>query len=257
MRRAATAGRGEGRLSSVFSAFLSAPAIQIASVALRRFVRSVWLIVDLIGIALIFLLCYRSPVTVRGFFEPAGLGLTLLTAVATAGIVTSVVPPRLYARLAPRKDYRSMVGGLILAAGIIQGCAALALAMLALLLQRILAPGAGGALAAGMLGLLANTVLVAAVTVALAPPLGTQATRLGFLAWLCLALYSYIATGFLASVLAIVRIPLLPFAVAYSFGQSGAIGPAGLLALGIEAAYIAALIALAGRWVPLRKRLAF
>lgn len=248
-----------GRLSSL----LASPSAEIAGTALRRFVRSVWLIVELIGVGLIFLVCFRSPVTVRGFFEPAGLGLALLSAVGTTGIVVSVVPPRLYARLAPRKDYRSMVGGLMLASGIIQGCAAVTLTMLVLLFQRIPAlgpdgvPGAGAALAAGMVGLLANTVLVAALTVALAPPLGTQAARLVFLAWLCLALYSYIATDFLGSVLTVVRLPLLPFAAGYSFGQSGVIGAAGVLALGVEAAYIGALIALAPRWVPLRKRLSF
>ena len=249
--------------AGLLSALLAAPAAQIAGTALRRFVRSVWLAVELIGVGLIFLLCFRSPVTVRGFFEPAGLGLALLSAVGTTGIVVSVVPARLYARLAPRKDFRSMVGGLILAAGIIQGCAAVALTMLVLLFQRIPAlgpdgvPSAGASLAAGLVGLLANTVLVAAVTVALAPPLGTQAARLVFLAWLCLALYSYIATDFLGSVLTVVRLPLLPFAAGYSFGQSGVIGAAGVLALGVEAAYIGALIALAPRWVPLRKRLSF
>ncbi|MFI5273214.1 MAG: hypothetical protein ACHQ4H_09320 [Ktedonobacterales bacterium] len=228
------------------------PAVRIARTVLVRFARSWWLPAEVVAAALVFAFCFRAPVSLRGFFEPATLWLTLIAAIGTAAVSTVVLPVTRVARLAPRHAYRTMAGGLILGSAVIQWCACLLLMALVLFARQLSVPDAG-AFVAGAVGLLANITLVCAVTVLLLPPFATTLIRLGFLAWLALALFSYTAGA--PSVFAVARLPLLPFAAAFAFGQSGVVGFGGLLALLVEAALVATLIALAGIVVPHRKRL--
>lgn len=228
------------------------PAMRVAHEALVRAVRS-WLPVgELVALGAIFVVCYSAPVSVRGFYDAAGLWLAVLAVAGSAALVTAVWPAANSARFVPRRDYRAMAAGLVLAAVSLQWAATLLLMALALVFGRV-TPLDAGAYIAGAVGLLANVAMLCAVTVVLLPPFGTQLLRLGFLAWLALALYSYTASG--SWVPGIVRLPLLPIGAAFAFGQTGRIGASGVLALLVELAFIAAVIALAGVTVPRRKRL--
>lgn len=228
------------------------PAARVAREALARVLRS-WLpAAEVVAVGAIFVICYSTPVTVRGFYDAAGLWLALLAVAGSTALVTSVWPAAHSARYVPRRNYRAMAGGLVLAAVALQWGAALLLMALALLFGRV-TPLDVGAFAAGAVGLLANLALLCAVSVALLPPFGAQVLRLGFLAWLALALYSYTAGS--PSIVGLARLPLLPFGAAFAFGQTGHVGAAGLLALLVELAFIAGLIALVGVIAPRRKRL--
>ncbi len=228
--------------------------VRIAREAIGRGLGS-WLIAgELVALGAIFVICYSAPVTVRGFYDAAGLWLAVIGVAGSAVLVTAVWPAARSARYAPRGDYRAMAAGLVLATVALQWGAALLLMALALIFGRVTPLGAG-AFAAGAVGLLANLALLCTVTVVLLPPFGAQLPRLGFLAWLALALYSYTAGA--PGVLAVARLPLLPFGAAVALGQSGWTGASDLLALLVELALIAALIALAGLITPRRKRLRF
>lgn len=214
---------------------------------------SSWVVAgELVALGVILVVCYSAPVTVRGFYEAAGLWLAVVAVAGSAALVASVWPAARSARYVPRGDYRAMAGGLVLAAVVLQWAAALLLLVLALIF-RLVTPLDAGAFAAGAIGLLANLALLCAVVVALMPPFGTQLLRLGFLAWLALALYSYTAGA--PGVIGVARLPLLPFGAAFAFGQTGRIGAAGMLALLVELAFIAGLIVLVGLTTPRRKRL--
>ena len=226
--------------------------MRVAREALARAVHS-WLPVgELVALGAIFVVCYSTPVTVRGFYDAAGLWLAVLAVAGSAALVTTVWPAAHSARFVPRRDYRAMAAGLVLASVALQWAAALLLMALALVFGRV-TPLDTGAFTAGAVGLLANLALMCTVTVILLPPFGAQLVRLGFLAWLALALYSYTASG--TWVPGIVRLPLLPLGAAVAFDQTRRIGASGVLALLVELAFIAALIVLAGVIAPRRKRL--
>lgn len=228
------------------------PVARIAREAVGRAVWS-WIFAgELVALVAIFVICYSTPVTVRGFYDAAGLWLAVVAVAGSAALVTTVWPAARSARYVPRGAYRTMAAGLVLAAVALQWGAALLLMALALIFGRV-TPLDAGTFAIGAVGLLANLALLSAVTVVLLPPFGTQVLRLGFLAWLALALYSYTASA--PGVVGIARLPLLPFGAAFAIGQSGRLGAAGLLALLVELALIAGLIALAGVVTPHRKRL--
>lgn len=226
--------------------------VRIAREAISHALGSWYFVGELVALGAIFVICYSAPVTPRGFYDAAGLWLAVVAVAGSAALVTAVWPAAHSARYAPRRDYRSMAAGLVLAAVALQWGAALLLMALALIFGRV-TPLNAGAFAAGAVGLLANLALLCAVTVVLLPPFGAQLLRLGFLAWLALALYSY-TTGS-PRVIGVARVPLLPFGAAFAIGQSGQIGAADLLALLVELALIAGLIALAGVITPRRKRL--
>jgi hypothetical protein len=226
--------------------------VRVAREALARAARSWLLAGELAAVLAIFVICFSSPVTVRGFYTAAAFWLALVAIAGSAALVTLVWPAAYSARCVPRRDYRAMAGGLALGAILVQWAAAGLLMLLVLIFHRV-APLDVGGFAAGAVGLLANLALLCTVTVVLLPPFGAQLLRLGFLAWLALALYSYSAGALPLAIVA--RLPLLPFAAAYSFGATGSFGVAGIVALLIEIAFVVGLIALTQVTVPRRKRL--
>jgi hypothetical protein len=229
-----------------------APVVRIARQAIGRALGS-WLFAgELVALGAIFVICYSTAVTTRGFYDAAGLWLAVVAMAGSTVLVTVVWPAARSARYVPRGDYRMMASGLVLAAVALQWGAALLLMALALIFHRV-TPLDVGALAVGAVGLLMNLALLCAVTVVLLPPFGSQLLRLGFLAWLALALYSYTADA--PRLVGFARLPLLPFGAAFAIGQSGQISVSGLLALLVEVALIAGLLALAGVIAPRRKRL--
>jgi hypothetical protein len=222
---------------------LADPALRVARVALGRYALSSWVLVDLVGISVIWASAFRGTVTPASFFEAANIGLILLAILGAYGIV-QVVPPSVYLRLVPRRDYRAALGGIVLANAVVRAAVALALLLLTLVLHDLTYATAAGVLV-GMLGLVANSVLIGTLAVALAPPIAGRVWRVGVLVVVLLALYSYQVSGPLGQVLAVTRVVLLPIAACYNLGQTGALDRAGLLALVAVAALVAGMVYLA------------
>jgi hypothetical protein len=226
---------------------LADPALRVARAALARYMRSSWLLADLAGVVVIWAIAYRGTVTPASFFEAANIGLILLAILGAYGIV-QVVPPSIYLRLVPRRDYRAALGGIVLANALVRAAVALALLLLTGTFQDLTYATASGVLV-GMLGLVANSALVGTVAIVLAPPLAPpnagRVWRVGVLVVVLLALYSYEVTGPLGQVLTVTRVVLLPIATCYNLGQTGALDRPGLLALVAVAALVAGMISLA------------
>jgi hypothetical protein len=222
---------------------LADPALRVARVALARYVRSSWVLVDLVGVVVIWVIAYRGTVTPASFFEAGNIGLILLAILSAYGIV-QVVPPSVYLRLVPRRDYRGALGGIVLANALVRAAVALALLLLTLVLHDLTYATAAGVLV-GMLGLVANSILIGTLAVVLAPPIAGRVWRVGVLVVVLLALYSYQVSGPLGQALVVTRVVLLPIATCYNLGQTGELGRSGLLALIAVAALVAGMISLA------------
>jgi hypothetical protein len=222
---------------------LADPALRVACAALARYMRSSWLLADLAGVVVIWAIAYRGTVTPASFFEAANIGLILLAILGAYGIV-QVVPPSIYLRLVPRRDYRAALGGIVLANALVRAAVALALLLLTGIFQDLTYATASGVLV-GMLGLVANSVLIGTVAIVLAPPIAGRVWRVGVLVVVLLAFYSYEVAGPLGQVLTVTRVVLLPIAACYNLGQTGALDRPGLFALVVVAALVAGMISLA------------
>jgi hypothetical protein len=215
--------------------------LETTQLALRRYARSRWLPVALALMLALFLVCFRFPFGAAYFFDISTFGMGAITALTTYMLVHSVFPPMSYVRLGLRTSLRGTFAGLALAAAIICGVLVLVVLFLAVITSRF-AGTTPGAVIAGTIGLLANCLVISTLTIALSAPGTTPIMRRVVLLWLVLAFASYQASGFLAILLFPAKLLLLPVAASYDFGVTGSIGWGGLLALLIQAAYVAGLI---------------
>jgi hypothetical protein len=215
--------------------------LETTQLALRRYARSYWPLVALALILGIFLVCFRFPFGAAYFFDISTFGVGAVTTLTTYTLVHSVFPPRSYLRLGLRTSLRGTFGGLALAAAAIGVSLVLVMLLLAVITGRF-AGTTPGAVIVGTIGLLANCLLISTVTIALSAPGTTPIVRRVVLLWLVLAFASYQASGLLAILLFPAKLLLLPVAASYDFGVTGSIGWGGLLALVVQAAYIAGLI---------------
>jgi hypothetical protein len=215
--------------------------LETAELALRRFIRSRWLLLTLFLALVLFLVCFRYPFGASYFYDIATFGLGAITATTAYVLVRWVVPPIHYIRYGRRTSTESVFAGLVLAMAAISASLILLVLLLALITGRFVDTGPGP-LVAGAIGLLANCILVGTLTMTLSSPATTAAMRRIFLVWLVLAFASYQADGIFAVLLFPARLPLLPVAACYDFGNSGSIGWGGLLALLFQAGLVAGLV---------------
>jgi hypothetical protein len=214
---------------------------ETAELSLRRWRSSRAPLIILFLTLVLFLVCFRYPFGAAYFYDIATFGLGAITAAAAFMLVRWVMPPMRYIRLGRRTSLVSVFAGLVLAMAAISTALILLVLALALITQRFADTGPGPLLA-GAIGLLANCILIGTLTMTLASPATTPAMRMIFLVWLVLAFASYQASGLLAVLLFPARLILLPTAVCYDFGISGAIGWGGLLALLAQAGIVAGLV---------------
>lgn len=220
--------------------------VTLTRTIVARYVRSGWFVAEVASIAGLFALCFGTPFDAAYFYRIAGLALGLFAVVATYGLDHVVASPRWYVRRSLRTLDRPTVAPLVFAATITR-VAALVLLLLLVLGFRRLTPIEPRTLLAGAVGLLANCVLIAAVSVACSTPFARREVQLGVLGWLVAALATY-GPGTIFAAIPIVswllRLPLLPFAVCYGMGVTGTPGWSGVAALVAEAGMVAATVAI-------------
>jgi hypothetical protein len=215
--------------------------LETSELALRRFSRSRWLLLTLFLALVLFLVCFRYPFGASYFYDIATFGLGAITATAAYVLVRWVTPPMWYIRYGLRTSLASVFAGLVLAMTAISASLILAVLFLALITGRFV-DTEPGPLVAGAIGLLANCILVGTLTMTLSTPATTAAIRRIFLVWLILAFASYQTSDILAVLLFPARLPLLPVAACYDFGNSGSIGWGGLLALLVQISFVVGLV---------------
>ena len=219
--------------------------IALARVIVARYVRSGWFVGEMASIAGLFVLCFGGTFDVAYFYRIAGLALALFAIIATYLLDHEMAPPHTYLLRSLHSLGRPTVAPLVLAAALTRIISVALLLALVLIFQRL---ALVGPLLAGAVGLLANCILIAAVTVVLSSPYTRRIAQLGILAWLVTGLAAYYPGtifSYIPVVSWVLRLPLLPFAVCYDVGVTGTIDWLGVVALAAEAGMIAAAIALA------------
>jgi hypothetical protein len=248
---------------SLWQAFWRLPSLTIARFTLLSYVRSAWILVDIVLVWLLYaIFFFEFGGNAAYFFGTSGQGLGAVTILGTVIMAQRAFNARLYLPLSRITSRGAYIRGVVIAATVLRIPLFLMLLALAASYHQFIPPcsgfmgcivGANAAnLAAGSIGLLANCIVIAALIVAFSPPVATRLARIGLLAWLAAVLYSNTSPGPIGQILSITRIPLIPLQLCYNMGATGAIDWPGLAGLLFVAGYVVGLTALAQFWM--RKR---
>jgi hypothetical protein len=222
------------------SAFWHLPGVTVARFTLRSYLLSGWLWGEFVFVLAFFPVFWTYPGTEDYFFSTGGVGLGVLGLVGTAIMVHRATSARAYLPLARLPSRAAYARGLALATGVLRLPWYLLLLGLALAFQRIIEPRAADILL-GSLGAVANCLVISTLTVVLSPPIATRLMRIGFLAWLVVALAPAPGVDWLATLFSLARLPLLPLAANIGLGTMPNLGVLGLWPLVVAALYIVGL----------------
>src|SRR5215467_3476022 len=239
------------------------PTVTVARFTLRSYVRSGWILGDVVLVWLLYAaFFFEFGGNVAYFYNTAGEALGALAILGTVVMVQRAMNARVYLPLARLTSRSSYVRGLILATGVLRVPLFLMLMLLALSYHQFSPPkcfigdcieGATVAnMTIGAIGLLANCIIISTLTVVLSRPVATRRVQIVFLAWLVAVLYSNSNLGPVAGFLAVSRIPLAPLAACYNLGATMSWYGLLMLALALAAGYVMGLTLLAEFWLARR-----
>lgn len=208
------------------------PALIVARQIIRSHRRGGWLWGELVVVLTLYVVFFDYPGTTGDlayFYGFGGRSLGAIAAIGTAIMAHRALGTRAYLPLARLTARASYVRGLILAASVTRLPLVVELLALYLRAHHHFQGQWERHIVVGMLGLLANCVLIAVVTVLLSPPIATRFNQIIFLFWLVLALSSYTNLGWISTALGVARLPLLLVVACYDLGARGVIDWLGAL----------------------------
>jgi hypothetical protein len=238
---------------------LRGPTFVVARRALASHLRSGWLWGEVLLVLMLFVALFNFPGQgdAHYLFSAGSLTLGGEAVLATAILMQRAFRTGAYLSLARLTGRTAYIRGQILAASVLRLPLYLLLLVLYLYTHGLPHPGytipLHGAAAApmsvrllatlfGSVGLLANCLMLVALTAALSAPVSTRIELIGFLAWLVVALSSYASAGPFAPLLSVARLPLLPVAACFNLGIGGSLSWQEVAALLVQAGYVAALV---------------
>lgn len=252
------------RRAGVVARLWQSPTAVVARHALASYLRSGWLWGEVALVLALFGILFDFPGTGDAgyFFAMGGRTLGLESALGAAILVRRGLGPGAYLSLGKLPARLPYLRGLLIAACVLR--LPLYLLLLALYvgthglpqpgytiaLHGAPSPSTGEELLAlgfGTIGLLANCLVAAALTVALTPPVGTRLEIIAFLGWLVVALGAASTLRLPGALAALAQLPLQPIVGCSALGVNGILAWPGVLSLLADAAYVVALAVLAGR----------
>ena len=238
-----------------FTRFWRSPTLVVARFTLRSYVRSGWILGDIVFVWLayaIFFLEFGGNVSY--FFGTAGEALGVLSVLSTVIMTQRAMSVRVYLPLARLTSRSAYIRGLILASSVLRIPAFLLLMILAMSFHQFsppvcnplcIADATFGSMTLGAIGLLLNCSILSTLTVLLSIPIATRRIQIIFLAWLALVLYTSTSNDIVATYFSWVRVPLAPLAVCYNLGTTGVVSWYTLIMFLLAIGYIIVLTALA------------
>ena len=244
-------------------AFWRLPSLTIARFTLASYMRSGWIVGDIVLVWLLYAIFFLEfGGNVAYFYGTATQGLGAVAILGTVVMVQRAMTARVYLPLSRITSRSAYMRGLVIATAVLRIPLFLLLMLLAMAHHNFSPPPCTfmncieGATISNMLpgaiGLLAICIVISTLIVTFSAPIATRRTRILLLLWFAAVLYSNTSPGPVAAFLGISRIPLLPLSICYSFGTTATIGWSGIGALLIMAIYVVGLTLLGEYW--LRKR---
>ena len=244
-------------LSRTFTAWWRLPSLTIARFILLSYLRSGWIIGDILFVWLLYALFYLEfGGDVAYFYSTANQGLSVLAILSTVVLARRALSERMYLPLARLTTRAAYVRGLMLATGFLRVPTFLLLLMLGLGYHEFQPVGLHGAtigtMLPGALGLLANTIVIATLVVALSAPIATRRILIVFFAWLVALLSSHSSIPLLVTLLSPAQLPLIAIATCFTLGTTQTLDWQAIAALLVDVGYIAGISMVAERWLARR-----
>ncbi len=218
----------------IFTRFWRSPTLVVARFTLRSYMRSGWILGDIVFVWLayaIFFLEFGGNVSY--FFGTAGEALGMLSILSTVVMTQRAMSARVYLPLARLTSRSAYIRGVILAASVLRIPAFLLLMILAMSFHQFSPPACNPTciadatfsnMALGAIGLLVNCSILSALTVLLSKPIATRRIQIVFLTWFAFVLYTNTSNTLVATYFSWIRIPLAPLAICYNLGTTGFVG---------------------------------
>ena len=240
---------------NTFTRFWRSPTLVVARFTLRSYVRSGWILGDIVFVWLTYAIFFLEfGGNVAYFFGTAGEALGVLAVLSTIVMTQRAMSARVYLPLARLTSRSAYVRGIILASSVLRIPAFLLLMVLAMSFHQFSPPPCNPAciedatfsgMTLGAIGLLVNCSILSTLTVLLSIPIATRRIQIIFLAWFALVLYTNTSNTIVATYFSWVRIPLAPLAACYNLGTTGFVSWYSLVMFLLAIGYIVALTALA------------
>lgn len=235
------------------------PAVTVARLTLESYFRSGWMwgefVLALVCFAALF---FPFLENVSYFYGTSTWDLSAIAVLGTTIMTRRMSSARTYTVLARLSTRASYCRGLILATALLRIPLFLFMCVLALFARRLTDPTPENMLI-GAPGLLVINILAAVLTVALTSPIGTRRTRILFLAWVAIVLFSaspiFRLPDLVINVLSVSRLPLIPVGICYNIGANSSIDASALPGFLLVALYIGGLTWLACYWLERRELL--
>ena len=242
-------------MPTAFAQFWRSPTLVVARLTLRSYIRSGWILGDVVFVWLAYAIFFLEfGGNVPYFFGTAGESLGVLAVLSTIVMTQRAMSARVYLPLARLTSRSAYVRGVILASWVLRIPAFLLLMILAMSFHRFSPPPCNptciadatfGSMTIGGIGLLVNCWILAALTVVLSIPIATRRIQILFFAWFALVLYTNTSNSIITIYFSWVRVPLAPLAVCYNLSTTGIGNWYTLLLFLLALGYIFALTKLA------------
>src|SRR5436305_14676826 len=203
-----TIGRQEAQpapivnVPQVLKEFWRLPALTVARFTLLSYVRSGWILGDVVFVWLLYAIFFLEfGGNVAYFYGTAGQGLAVLAILGTVVMVQRAMSARVYLPLSRLTSRSAYLRGLVIATGVLRIPLFLMLLLLALSYHHFSPPPCDGIgrciegatvsnMTIGAVGLLANCVVIATLIVTFSAPIATRRARIILLVWFAAVLYS-------------------------------------------------------------------
>ncbi len=251
-------------VSQALREFWRLPSLTVARFTLVSYIRSGWILGDIVLVWLLYALFFlQFGGNVAYFFGTSGQGLGVVAILGTVVMSQRALNARVYLPLSRLTSRSAYIRGLVIATGVLRVPLFLMLMLLATSYHQFSPPlcdGIGrciqganlGNMTVGAIGLLANCIVISTLIVAFSAPVATRRARIVLLAWFAAVLYSNTNPGPVAAFLGVTRIPLIPLTACFNFGAVGSIDWSGVGALVMVVLYIVGLTLLAEYWMARR-----
>lgn len=234
---------------SWFARLLASPSLEIARFTLFGYMRSGWILLDIVLTWLIFSVFFSAPnVGTNAFFSLASPSQAVEAIVSSIILAHRAMRANSYlplSRLSSRSPY---LYGVMIAASVLR-IPLYGLLLLITLIGSSITDMTWLNMLSGSFGLLLICTFCALITVTLSKPIATRLARIIFLSWVILAFYAVSPlTNPIRQYFNIVQVPLQPIALCYQFGAQGFISGWGWFGAALLILYMGLVVFVARYW---------
>ena len=223
--------------------------LEIARFTLMSYIRSGWVLLDIILVWLIYSVFFSATKTsAHTFFDISIPCMAAETILGSIIFVSRCMKSNVYlplARLSSRSPY---LYGIVIASSVLRIILYLLLLLTMAMLKNITDINWLNGFY-GSLGLILICQLCSLLAIILSRPIATRPTQIVFLSWIVIVLYSNTPAAIdIARYLQILQLPLRPIALCYQLSSQGSIASWDWIGVVIMFAYMAIIIALGTAW---------